>query len=304
MKLHGMKRREVRSGDRTLLLVEPYQAAADAPVVLFVSGLGGAWYDWLPVARVLGDQVRILICDRPGTGDAPPNEEGTTDLPQAARDLQAVLDEAGVGRAVLVGHSMGGWYVESFARHYPERVAGLVLVDASLARVPEHGQPPALIPRPWRYALAALISRLLVPLVAHVPPVGPALRMTFEGFRGRAAVGPEHRERARATYTRPALWPAIMRELAAFPYLRTQLAVVRAEHRLPNVSVASVVAISAPTAISVWLRLHAGQAKQLSQREGVAVEVLPARHAPHLVMLTHPQRVASAVASSVRNRKR
>src|SRR4030095_2708184 len=46
--------------------------------------------------------------------------------------LLAVLDDAGVARAVLVGHSNGALTVRRFLQLHPERVAGLVLVDGPL----------------------------------------------------------------------------------------------------------------------------------------------------------------------------
>ncbi len=43
-------------------------------------------------------------------------------------DMRAILDAEGIERAVLLGHSMGGFLSMSFQRRFPERVAGLVLV--------------------------------------------------------------------------------------------------------------------------------------------------------------------------------
>jgi pimeloyl-ACP methyl ester carboxylesterase len=49
-----------------------------------------------------------------------------------ARELNKLLQRAGVsGKLLLVGHSTGGLYTRIFQAQYPERVAGLVLLDAS-----------------------------------------------------------------------------------------------------------------------------------------------------------------------------
>jgi pimeloyl-ACP methyl ester carboxylesterase len=49
-----------------------------------------------------------------------------------ARDLLAVLDACGLGRAVLVGHSLGAYAVARFAADHPDRVRAVVLVDGGL----------------------------------------------------------------------------------------------------------------------------------------------------------------------------
>jgi pimeloyl-ACP methyl ester carboxylesterase len=51
--------------------------------------------------------------------------------------LRRVLDEAGVGRAILVGSSIGGWLAAELAVWFPDRVAGLVLLDAAGLRLDE-----------------------------------------------------------------------------------------------------------------------------------------------------------------------
>ena len=48
-----------------------------------------------------------------------------------ARDLAALLDRAGVGRATIVGLSIGGLIAQEFYRHHPDRVAALVLCDTA-----------------------------------------------------------------------------------------------------------------------------------------------------------------------------
>jgi pimeloyl-ACP methyl ester carboxylesterase len=50
---------------------------------------------------------------------------------QVAESLHTLLNNADIqGPYVMVGHSLGGFHVRSFAHQYPEKVAGIVLVDA------------------------------------------------------------------------------------------------------------------------------------------------------------------------------
>ncbi|MDD2180511.1 alpha/beta hydrolase [Acidovorax sp. D2M1] len=111
--------------------VEYVQAGQGAPVVVFENGLG-ATLDWW--AKVWPDTVaetRSLAYHRAGYGHS--------DAPLSPRDGAQVVDELrALLRArnlpppyVLVGHSLGGLYMQLFARKYPGEVAALVLVDST-----------------------------------------------------------------------------------------------------------------------------------------------------------------------------
>ena len=63
-----------------------------------------------------------------GESDAPPGEYAREDL---AGDAVAVLDQLGIERAVLIGHSMGGIVAMTTALAHPDRVAGLVLIGTA-----------------------------------------------------------------------------------------------------------------------------------------------------------------------------
>jgi pimeloyl-ACP methyl ester carboxylesterase len=71
---------------------------------------------------------RVIAYDARGHGRSGPAAEGDYGYPRLAADLGAVLDAAGVRRAVLAGSSMGAQTAVRFALENPERVAGLVLI--------------------------------------------------------------------------------------------------------------------------------------------------------------------------------
>jgi pimeloyl-ACP methyl ester carboxylesterase len=86
------------------------------------------------VAPVLTEAGLWLIApDAPGFGESPalPPEAYRTEAVVGL--VEGVLDERGVERAVLMGHSWGGTVMTAFAAAYPERVEGLVLVDSGHA---------------------------------------------------------------------------------------------------------------------------------------------------------------------------
>lgn len=93
------------------------------PVVL-LHGQPATHVSWLPVRRRLPD-LDILTPDRPGYGA---NPAGPTDYPGNVDWLVRLLDDAGIDRAIVGGHSWGGGIATSLAARYPDRVAGLLLV--------------------------------------------------------------------------------------------------------------------------------------------------------------------------------
>jgi class 3 adenylate cyclase len=77
----------------------------------------------------LGTFGRVIILDRRGVGLSDPLE-GSAELDDEVEDLAAVLDAAGVERAVLLGYASGGIPCIRLARRRPERVRALVLYAA------------------------------------------------------------------------------------------------------------------------------------------------------------------------------
>jgi pimeloyl-ACP methyl ester carboxylesterase len=102
------------------------------PTVIFENGLGDTLEVWEKVQRaVAADCTRTLSYNRAGYAGS--------DLARTTRDAETVVAELrnelrdrGVQPPyVLVGHSLGGLYMQYFARQYPNEVAGLVLVDST-----------------------------------------------------------------------------------------------------------------------------------------------------------------------------
>ena len=78
---------------------------------------------------VLSPARTCITWDVRGHGETDsPADPGQYSIPLALEDMRAILDAEGIDRAVLLGHSMGGFLSMSFQRRFPERVAALVLV--------------------------------------------------------------------------------------------------------------------------------------------------------------------------------
>jgi pimeloyl-ACP methyl ester carboxylesterase len=98
------------------------------PVVL-VHSLAGNSSQWSAQLEHLHRARRAVALDLRGHGRSEPPRNGDYSIAGMAGDIAAVADTLGLERFVLVGHSMGGGVALAYAGKYPERVAGLVLVD-------------------------------------------------------------------------------------------------------------------------------------------------------------------------------
>jgi pimeloyl-ACP methyl ester carboxylesterase len=74
--------------------------------------------------------LRLIAPDAPGFGQSPPLPPERYELESLLDLLERVLDDRGIDRALVMGHSWGGSVVSGFASRYPERVEGLILVDS------------------------------------------------------------------------------------------------------------------------------------------------------------------------------
>ncbi|OXM44852.1 alpha/beta fold hydrolase [Amycolatopsis alba] len=97
------------------------------PVLLLPGGAESCdgFFPGLVEGLVADPGCRVIVHDRPGTGTS--TDDGA--LADAAAHLSALVDSLDRGPVVVVGQSLGGAVAVLFARAYPEKVAGLVLLD-------------------------------------------------------------------------------------------------------------------------------------------------------------------------------
>lgn len=145
-----------------------------SPTVILESGLGGGSLDWSLVQPEVAKFGRVCSYDRAGivwssAGEGPRTASGITS------ELHKLLNAAGIAPPyVMVGHSIGGGYVQRFAVRYPDEVAGVVLVDSShhdqLATVPGI---PAFVPYLYKVAGPVGVARIVNQVVAAQPNLSP-----------------------------------------------------------------------------------------------------------------------------------
>src|SRR5215204_410662 len=102
-----------------------------SPTVLLDAGSGGFSAHWVRVQRQVSDTTRVCAYDRAGMGWSEMGPD-PRDAKQITSELHTLLGKAGIeGPYVLVGHSLGGMYMQTYANRYPDEVAGVGLVDTS-----------------------------------------------------------------------------------------------------------------------------------------------------------------------------
>jgi len=123
--------RRLRVGDRNLRVRD--EGESKRPPLVCVHGAGSSSVVWMEVVRRLSPQRRVIAPDLPG--------HGQSDRWHAPDDVSIAMYRDAVGtvcaqlkveRAILMGHSMGALIALDAAAAWPERVAGLILVNGGV----------------------------------------------------------------------------------------------------------------------------------------------------------------------------
>ena len=114
-------------------------SGASGPIIVFEAGLGNDSTTWKLIAGPIAQFARVVLYDRAGLGRSlPMNNKGSAiTADEVATNLHALLSAADIRPPyLLVGHSLGGLYVQMFARKYPGDASGVVLLESSSADAP------------------------------------------------------------------------------------------------------------------------------------------------------------------------
>jgi len=247
--------------------------------LLLVHGFGHHAHVWDDLAPALAPYYRVLALDLRGHGDSDRDPNRRYDPETLVRDLDAATRSLGIDRLVLVGHSLGGRVVMRFAAAHPERMAGLVVVDAGpeldwrgvlkirdeAARTPESFASVAEYERLLARALPMAASHALARLARHglrerddgrlEPKLDPGLRRAVQSDAPGAS------EDSAAAESR-ALWamlegipcPTLVVRGAASDVLAPETAERMAEDALPR----GILAVVPRAAHAVMLENPAG----------------------------------------------
>jgi 3-oxoadipate enol-lactonase len=114
----------IKSGDAEIV----YRVLGEGPPVVLLHPFPANHEFWLPVAEALATRYRVILPDLRGHGDSGVGE-GPATMDKHAADIARVMDDADVGRAPLVGVSIGGYALFEFWQRHRGRVAALGLCN-------------------------------------------------------------------------------------------------------------------------------------------------------------------------------
>ena len=107
------------------------QGPRDGQAVILIHGSNASLQTWEPWVARLQDEYRVISLDLPGHGLTGINPSGVYDYPSYAAVVDQVMQKLGIPSAIIAGNSMGGGVAWTYALAHPDKVAGLVLVDAA-----------------------------------------------------------------------------------------------------------------------------------------------------------------------------
>ena len=117
-----------------------YKEFGKGKPIIFIHGYPLDHTIWLPLIPELQKHARLILPDLRGHGQSPA-PVGVYSMELLAADILTLMDKLGLEKAVIAGHSVGGYIALHFARDYPERLAGLALVASHcFSDLPERKQ--------------------------------------------------------------------------------------------------------------------------------------------------------------------
>ncbi len=105
------------------------KAGTGAPIML-IHGFPESGKLWKQVGEKLSENYTVLIPDIPGSGQSKLVGENIN-MGEMAQAMHAVLINEKIEKAIVAGHSMGGYVALAFAAQFPEMMAGLALVHST-----------------------------------------------------------------------------------------------------------------------------------------------------------------------------
>lgn len=103
----------------------------DAPALILLHGSNASLHTWQQWVDRLGKDYRIIRYDQPGHGLTGPHPKDDYTAAGFVDVVDRVAKNRGLAQFYLGGNSMGGWVTHEYAKAHPEKLLGIILVDAA-----------------------------------------------------------------------------------------------------------------------------------------------------------------------------
>ena len=129
----------------------------DAPIIILLHGSNASLHTWQQWVDRLGKDYRIIRYDQPGHGLTGPHPKDDYSATAFVDVVDRIAKNRNLEKFYLGGNSMGGWVTHEYAKQHPEKLLGIILVDASGA--PE--SKAKSLPIGFRIAFTPGLNRLM-----------------------------------------------------------------------------------------------------------------------------------------------
>lgn len=140
-----------------------YEITGAGTPLLLITGLGSDLRDLKQMIRMLAEDFLVIAMDNRGAGLSDKPDEPYS-IEMMATDAYAVLEDAGIGTAAVLGYSMGGRIALELTLQHPDRVSHLILLGSG-----------AHVIRSW--------ARTVFFTIAPHIPIGPTPRQPIHAFQ-------------------------------------------------------------------------------------------------------------------------
>ena len=107
-----------------------YETHGTGKPLVLISGLGYSLWQWHKMAPFLAEHFTVITFDNRGVGQSD-KPAGPYTVQMLAADTVGLLDALKIEKAIIMGHSMGGFIAQAIALEYPERVDKLILCSTN-----------------------------------------------------------------------------------------------------------------------------------------------------------------------------
>ncbi|PWB76496.1 MAG: alpha/beta hydrolase [Anaerolineales bacterium] len=202
-----------------------YEIHGEGMPLVLISGLGYSNWQWHRMVPFLAEHFQVITFDNRGVGQSD-KPAGPYSAHLLAADTVGLLDALNIGKAIVAGHSMGGFIAQSIALDYPQRVEKLILCSTNFGgpnHVPVTPEAMKVLTDVTSDPLTRFKNGLVVSTAPGWAEKNPEMIEEWVKWRVANPIEPVHYQ------AQLAIGLALMPEAAAF------------ENKLPNISVPTLI---------------------------------------------------------------